>query len=458
MRRVSDEPGLFDHVLARGGAREAVTDRSWLAALLDVEAALARASADVGVLAPETAAAIAGACGSASVDAARIAVAAASAGNPVVPLVAALRENLRAAGHDDAASRAHQGATSQDVLDTATMLVIRSAVGTIVTDLRAGADAAADLAARYRDVPAAGRTLLQQAAPVTVGLRAAGWCAGLDAAADALAAWRPTLQLGGAVGTLAAFDGRGRAVRAALARRLDLDEPVLAWHTERGRIAEVAGLLGRAGAAVGSVATDLVLLAQTEVGEVHEDVPGRGGSSTLPHKRNPVAGVSARAAAIATPSLVAGVLTAATGHEYERAAGSWHAEWRPLTELLRTVGSGASWLADGVGHLVVDPDAVATALDATGGLLVAEQARTALGPRVGPARARAVVAAAVERAHDEGRPLGDVLGEELAALGEPAEPDALHALLDPAGAVGDAAALVDDVLERRRHARGPGPR
>ncbi|PVZ12970.1 lyase family protein [Actinomycetospora cinnamomea] len=447
---MTDAAGLFDPVLARGAVRAAVSDGAWVAALLEVEGALAAAAADVGALDRADAEAVADACRR-PVDPGRLGEASAASGNPVVPLVAGLREDLRAAGADTAASGVHRGATSQDVMDTAAMLVARRARDAIAADLRAAADAAAALADAHRDVPAAGRTLLQQAAPITVGLRAAGWCAGLDAAVAALGAWRPAVQLGGAVGTLAAFDGRGREVRAALARRLDLAEPVLAWHTERGRVAELAGLLGRAGAAVGTVATDLVLLAQTEVGEVREDVPGRGGSSTLPHKRNPVAAVSARAAAIAAPGLVASVLGAASLHEHERAAGPWHAEWRPLVELLRTVGSGASWLADALGHLAVDTDRVAAALDVTGGLLLAEQATTGLRARLGHAAAKDLVTAAASAAQDEHRPFADVLADALAALDDPpADPAAeVRALLDPAGAVGEAAALVDDLLRSR---------
>ena len=449
---MTDRPGLFDPVLARGAARAAVGDEAWIAALLEVEAALAGAAADAGTLDRSDADVIAEACRE-PVDAAELGTQAAASGNPVVPLVAQLRETLRARGAGTAASAVHRGATSQDVMDTAAMLVARGAVDAITADLRAAADAAAALAAEHRDHPAAGRTLLQQAAPITFGLRAAGWCAGLDAAADALAGWRPAVQLGGAVGTLAAFDGHGRAVRAALARRLGLVEPTLAWHTERGRIAELAGLLGRAGAAVGSVATDLVLLAQTEVGEVREDVPGRGGSSTLPHKRNPVAAVSARAAAVAAPGLVASVLTAASLHEHERAAGPWHAEWRPLNELLRTVGSGAAWLSDATGHLVVDTDRVQASLDVTGGLLLAEQATTGLRARLGHAAAKDLVTAAATTAQDERRPFADVLTEALAGLPDtdhPADPAAeVRALLDPAGAVGEASALVDDLLRSR---------
>jgi 3-carboxy-cis,cis-muconate cycloisomerase len=416
-----------------------------------VVAALAAATADVGALDRDDADAIASACAR-PVDPEMLGGAAAASGNPVVPLVAELRRVLREDRAPAAASGVHRGATSQDVVDTAAMLVTRDALRAVEVDLRRAADAAAELAAVHRDTPAAGRTLLQQAAPVTVGLRAAGWCHGLDTAADALAAWRPAVQLGGAVGTLAAFDGHGRAVRAALAARLDLDEPPLAWHTERGRVAEVAGLAGRVGAAVGSVATDLVLLAQTEVGEVREDVPGRGGSSTLPHKRNPVAAVSARAAAIAVPGLVAGLLTAASLHEHERAAGAWHAEWRPLTELLRTVGSGAAWLADALTHLVVDPERIAATLEVTGGLLLAEQATTGLRERLGHAAAKDLVTEAASRAQDERRPFADVLGEALAALSDPPSDVAaeVRRLLDPAGAVGEAAALVDDLLRTRK--------
>lgn len=449
-------PGLVDAVLARGGARAAVSDAAWLTALLDAEAALAHASADAGVLDPAVAATVAAACRPDRMDVAALGAAAAASGNPVVPLVAALREALRADGEDAAAGAVHRGATSQDILDTAAALVTARARRPVVDDLRTAADAAADLARRHRDLPAAGRTLLQQAAPVTVGLRAAGWASGLDAAVDALRALRPAVQLGGAVGTLAAFGGDGTAVRAAFARRLGLAEPGLAWHTERGRVAALAGALGQAGAAVGTVATDLVLLAQTEVGEVREDVPGRGGSSTLPHKRNPVAAVSARAAALSVPGLVAGLLTAASTHEYERAAGPWHAEWRPHAELLRTVGSGAAWLADALAHLVVDPERTRAALAVTGGLLLAENATTALRPRLG-GRAHDVVTDAAGRAQDEHRPFAEVLLETVAAeVGDGGIDRAeIDAMLDPGAHVGEAARLVDDFLAAR--GRRPTP-
>jgi 3-carboxy-cis,cis-muconate cycloisomerase len=443
--------GLFDEILARGGARDAVADGAWLAAMLEVEAALARATAEAGGLDAAAADAIAAACRPEDFDVAALAVDAASAGNPVVPLVAALRSRVRAGAGDGPAAAVHRGATSQDVVDTASVLVTRRAVAIITADLTAAADAAAGLAREHRDRAAAGRTLLQQAAPITVGLRAAGWASGLDDAVRALRSWRPAVQLGGAVGTLAAFAGRGRGVRSALARRLDLEEPALAWHTERGRVADLAGLLGRAGAAIGSVSTDLVLLAQTEVGEVREDVPGRGGSSTLPHKRNPVAAISARAAAVAVPGLVAALLTAASGHEYERAAGPWHAEWRPTSELLRTVGSGAAWLADALGHLVVEPGRVAASLDVTGGLLLAENVSTSLRGRVEDPKG--LVTAAASTSLDEDRPFAEVLADALA--GTDVTGAEVDAALDPAAHVGEAVALVDAFLAAREPAVAP---
>ena len=255
-----------------------------------------------------------------------------------MPLVRALGEAV--AG--PAAAHVHRGATSQDVLDSAAMLVAHRALGPLLADLRAAAAAAAALAEAHRETPMAGRTLLQQALPMTFGLKAATWLVGLDEAGERLATVRSerlAVQLGGAAGTLAALGGDGIAVLGLLARELGLAEPVLPWHTTRTRPAELAGALGVAAGAIAKVATDVVLLAQTEVGEVREGVAGRGGSSTLPHKRNPVAATCARACAMRAPGLVA-TLLGAMAHEHERAAGAWHAEWRPLADLLTATGLG----------------------------------------------------------------------------------------------------------------------
>lgn len=440
---------LFDGVLAAGPVREAVDDTAWLQAMLDFEAALARAQAEVGVIPAAHAEAIAEQCRAEHYSAAEIGVAAAGIGNPAGPLVRALTG--RVAG--PAAGHVHLGATSQDVVDTAAVLVTRRAVEVLLADLAACGGVLARLAAEHAATPQAGRTLLQQALPVTFGFTAAGWLSGLDAAAARLRALGPrfAVQYGGAAGTLAALGDRGPAVLGALARRLDLAEPVLPWHTERGRVGEVAGALAAVCAAVAKVAGDLVLLAQTEVAEVAEHGPaGSGGSSTLPHKRNPVAAVAASAAAAQAPGLVA-TLLAASAHEHQRAAGSWHAEWRPLTELLRAAGSAVRWLRTSLERLRVDPDRMRANLDLTGGLLLAERVTAALVDR-GVARLAAhdAVTACCRRAVDGGAPLVDVLaGDPL--VGDHLDRADLARLLDPATGTGSAELFVRRVLEAREN-------
>ena len=344
----SEASGLFDGVFARGDVD--VSDAAWLRALLDVEAALARACASAGLVPPAAAARITDACADAGAyDTAALGREAAATGTPVVPLVRAL--SLLAG--PDAAPHVHRGATSQDVVDTAMVLVARRAAVPLLGDLRGAAQGAAVLADRHRDDRAAARTLGQHAVGTTFGLVAAGWLAGLDGAAarlDAVVRDLP-LQLGGAAGTLAGHDGAGLRVLAALAGELGLPEPLLPWHAVRLPVADLAGALGTAAGIAGKVALDVVLLAQTEVGEVAEAAPG--GSSAMPHKRNPVAAVSARAAALRAPGLVATLLTS-THAEHQRAAGAWHAEWPTLSALLSTTGSAAAWLRTCLEGLQVD--------------------------------------------------------------------------------------------------------
>jgi 3-carboxy-cis,cis-muconate cycloisomerase len=433
------ERGLFDGVLARGPVAAAVSDSSWLQAMLDVEAALARAEAAAGVVPAEHAEAIAAACRAEDFDAGALGEQAAASGNPVVPLARALSERVGG----EAARSVHRGATSQDILDSAAMLVARRALGPLLDDLRGAADAAARLAAEHRATPMAGRTLLQHAVPVTFGLKAAGWLTALDAATarlDEVRSRRLSAQLGGASGTLAALGDDGPAVLAGMARELGLAEPALPWHTDRGRIAELAGALGGAAGSVAKVAGDIVLLSQTEVGEVREEAEGRGGSSTMPHKRNPVAAISARAAARQAPGLVA-TLLACMDHEHERAAGAWHAEWRPLTELLRSTGSAAAWVRDSLEHLVADPERMRQNLDSTDGLPLAERVSQALAPALGREAAHDLVAEAAR----EDRPFAEALDARDAVRSELGEGGAA-ALLDPAGYLGSAEAFVDRAL------------
>jgi 3-carboxy-cis,cis-muconate cycloisomerase len=329
--------------------RDAVSDGAWLSALLTVEAALAWVQADVGLVPRAAAETIAAACRPEHFDVATLGRAAAQGGNPVIPLV----ETLRSLVGPTHARYVHHGATSQDVLDTAGMLVAFRALEHLLTDLAGAANAAAHLARTHRDTLLAGRTLLQRAVPVTFGLLAAGWMAGIDAAGRRLFdvhRHRLAVQLGGPAGTLA---GLGPDLPGRLADALGLATPVLPWHTERTRIADLAGALGSTAGAVAKPARDVTLLAETEVGEVAEGRPG--GSSSMPHKQNPVAAVSTLGAAAQAPGLVS-TLLAAMPQELQRGTGGWHAEWLPLRELLTATGSAAAWLRDCLENLVVYPD------------------------------------------------------------------------------------------------------
>jgi 3-carboxy-cis,cis-muconate cycloisomerase len=334
----------FDALFVPPSLREAVSDEAWLRAMLEAERALAAAEARVGVLSHEDADAVAEACRGV-VDPGTLAEEGRRVGNPVEPLVRALRAS---------AERAHWGATSQDVLDTAAALVTRDAGMLVLGELDGLARACADLAERHRDTVMAGRTLLQQAVPTTFGLKAASWLVGVVHARGRLeAALRLPAQLGGAGGTLAALGDRGVDVLRAYAEELGLPEPVLPWHTRRLPVAEVGGALAIAAGFVGKIGLDVVLLAQTEVGEVREAADG--GSSTMPHKRNPVGSVVARACALRAGA-AAGVLVAALDQEHERAAGAWQAEWSALSDALALTGGAAASMRAALEGLELDEE------------------------------------------------------------------------------------------------------
>jgi 3-carboxy-cis,cis-muconate cycloisomerase len=445
----SQSEGLFTDLFARGGVAPRVDDRAWLQAMLDFEAALAYGLAAAGLAPAEAAEAIAAKCDADLYDIAEIGRGAGDKGTPVPGLVRALVSQLPA----DAAAHVHRGATSQDVLDTAAMLVAKRALEPLLADMAAAADACAALAERHRGTPAVGRTLLQQALPLTFGLKAAGWMIGLDDSRAALGGVREralALQLGGAVGTLASLGDKGLVVSAEAARRLELPEPVLPWHTVRVRPALLAGALGAAAGMLGKVARDVTLLAQTEVGEASEaGGDGRGGSSTMPHKRNPVAAVAATACAQRVPGLVATVLGGMAQQEQERAAGAWQAEWETLSELLRLTGSAAAWVRESLESLEPDPDKMRANLDLTDGLLMAESVATALTGELGRPAANELLEEASQRAASEGRALRDVLLErpEVAdGLGA----EGLDAALAPEAYLGVAGELIDRALAAHR--------
>ena len=347
---------LFAGLYAHGPVAAELTDTAWLQAMLDVEATLTQAGATVGAIPQPAATEIAGACRAERFDADALERVAADNATPVVGLVAA----LRAAVSPDARPFVHVGATSQDVVDTALMLLARRALAPLLHDARGAADAAARLAATHRDTPMIGRTLLQQALPVTFGLRAAGWTVGLDAARTRLSDVRDAglpVQMGGPVG------GREPSGAARVAATLALADPIMPWDAIRVPVAELAAGLGVLGGVTAKIARDITLLAAQEVGEVALEAGGGGASSAMAHKRNPVAAVSALACAKRTPALVATVL-AAMEAEHERAAGAWQSEWGTLVELLGLTGSAIAWTAELLGGLRVDTERMAANLAA----------------------------------------------------------------------------------------------
>jgi 3-carboxy-cis,cis-muconate cycloisomerase len=325
---------LFRPIFVPDELREAVSARAWVQAMLDAERALAIASGVAGV---------AEHCDVALYDSNALAREGRAPGNPVEPLVRALRERSGVA-------EVHRGATSQDILDTAAMLVARTVRETTAQELESAAAACARLAEEHRATVMPARTLLQQAVPTTFGLKAAGWLVALLDARDRLRAWTPVAQLGGAAGTLALLGDGGPSVLAAYARELDLEEPPLAWHATRGPVLELVAACRALADACGKVSLDLVLLAQTEVGEIH--FPD-GASSTMPHKRNPVVAVLARACALRVRALAA---TFTADHEHERAAGAWHAEWEALSDVLALSGAAAYHVRRALDELRVDAE------------------------------------------------------------------------------------------------------
>jgi 3-carboxy-cis,cis-muconate cycloisomerase len=455
--------GMFGGVFMRGGP--VADDAAWLRAMLATEAALARALERAG-LAPAGAGASVSAAASRAgdFDIAELSRSSALTGNPVPGLARTLTRLVP----DPAAKAAvHKGATSQDIMDTAAMLLARDGIDAVVDSLSGAAAAAAQLADAHRGTLMIGRTLLQQAVPVTFGVVAAGWLAGLDGALDGLASVRETrlaVQFGGAAGTLASLGPSGAQVKSLMAAELGLLDPPLPWHTERLRIIDVAVAMARVTAALSKIARDVTLLAQTEIAEVSEgpepteptaaagpaatgggaggagsSAPRRGGSSAMPNKNNPVAAVAILGCARQAGGLVA-TLVASAEQEHQRAAGAWHAEWQPFSHLLQLAVSAAAWARDLLANLAVDAGRMAANLTATGGLPMAERVTALLRDSLGGPQAHDLVAVAAARAVSTGVPLRDALlaapdvADKLAEAGITAAE--IDQALDPAGYLG----------------------
>jgi 3-carboxy-cis,cis-muconate cycloisomerase len=403
---------------------EALSDEKLLAAMARFEAALARASA--GFVPAEHAATIARVCESASFDASKLAAEARRAGTLAIPFV----KELTARVPGEAARYVHFGATSQDVIDTAVVLCLREAGERVLALARRLGEAAAQLAERHRDTPTVARTLLQPATPVPFGWKAAVWLSlvghsfdGFRRAADDVC----TLQFGGAAGTLAAFGNQGDAIAAALARELNLKNPSLPWHSARGRFARFGAEAAILAGAAGKIARDVSLLMQPEVGEVFEPAGvGRGGSSALPHKRNPAASLLALEASQRAPALAATLLADLTP-EHERGLGQWQAQWFTLRSLLCVASSGVAAMAETLEGLEVRAEAMAANIERTQGLVFSEAVALRLAQPLGKSAAHALTEKLCARAVREASHLRDVMrrDDEVMRMLPAAELDAL---------------------------------
>jgi 3-carboxy-cis,cis-muconate cycloisomerase len=423
--------------------------RARLARMLEFEAALARAEARAGVIPQAAADAIALQCDAARFDTGEIDAAARTAGNVAIPLVAAL---TRAVGAVDADAKGyvHWGATSQDAIDTGLVLQLRDALALIDADLARLAGALAMQARRHTATVLSGRTWLQQALPITLGVKLAAIVSALDRHRDRIASLRSralVLQFGGAAGTLASLHERGLAVSDELGRELGLEVPDMPWHTERDRLCEIAATLGMLTATLGKLARDLSLLAQTEVGEADEPAaPGRGGSSTMPQKRNPVGASIALAAALRVPGLVATMLQAAV-QEHERGLGNWPAEWETLPQIVMLTAGALDAMAEVAEGLDIHVDRMRANLDLTHGLIFAEAVQMALAPAMGRDAAHALVAGACRRASAQRAHLRDILENEP-RVNDVLGREAIAHLFDPAAYLGQSRAYVARALVR----------
>ena len=443
-----DSPRLLDPLFTSDRMRAIFSDRRRLQAMLDFEAALARAEARAHVIPDGAAAAIESQCRAEFFDFEKLAREAASAGNLAIPMVKHLTALVTQ--KDNEASRfVHWGATSQDAIDTGLILQLQDALNLIDADLAILAGKAAELARAHRQTMMVGRTWLQQALPITFGLKAAGWFSALERHQARIREMRPrviALQFGGGAGTLAALGSKGTEVAERLGEDLKLAVPDLPWHTHRDRVAEAGTTLGLLVGTLGKIARDVSLLMQTEVGEAFEPAaPGRGGSSTMPQKRNPVGSAVVLAAVIRVPALVS-TLLAAMAQEHERGLGNWLAEWETLPEICLLTGGSLSHLKLILEGLEIDEARMAANLELTHGQIMAEAVMMALGARLGRLEAHHVIEHASREASKQGRHLKDVLMDDP-KVREHLSDDDVERLLSPGNYLGSAEALIDRALK-----------
>ncbi len=427
--------------------RAVCDDAATLQNMLDFEAALARAQAATGVIPSGAAEAIAKACKADAFDLATLAQAATRSGNLAIPLVKALTAEV-ARTDSEAARYVHWGATSQDVIDTAVMLTLRAGIDALLLDIGRAVTGFARLAGQHRHTAVVARTWLQHALPMPFGLKLAEYAAALHRSRGRLHRLRRqslALQFGGAAGTLAALGDRGMKVAEKLAEVLQLPLPEAPWHSHRDRIAEIASVLAIIAGTCGKIARDVQLMMQTDVAEAFEPSgEGRGGSSTMPHKRNPVAAASALAAATMAPNLAATIFAAQVG-DHERSAGPWHAEWPTIPSLLLVTSGALAAIVDIAEGLEVDVARMRANLDMTGGLIMAEAVAMALAEKIGKQEAHHLVEAASKKAVAGKRALRAVL-EDDPKITAHLDARKIAALFEPMAYQGAAQTLIDRLL------------
>jgi len=446
MTATAIDSAVFRDIFSTEEMRAIFSDRQRVQYYLDIEAALARVQAGLGIIPKEAAEEIGRHCHADQIDLAKLKTQTELIGYPVLGVV----EQLVALCKDGLGQWCHWGATTQDITDTATVMQIRAAFDLIEKDLKAIADALADLARKYRDTPMAARSNLQQAVPVTFGYKAAVLLAGIHRHLERLKEIKPRVlvgEFGGAAGNLSSLGGQGLKVQAGLMKELKLGQPEIAWHTMRDRIAEAGCFLGLVTGTLGKLALDVKLMMSTEVGEVFEPfLEGRGASSTMPQKRNPISSVFITATVAVVRQHVAALLDAMV-EDHERATGPWEIEWIVVPEIF-CLSAGAlaqaRFLTEG---LEVSPEGMRKNLDISGGLICSEAVMMGLGPSLGRARAHDLVYDICRKTISTGKPFLDLLAEnkEIAAH---MSRDELAKLVDPANYLGQCGEMVDNVLAK----------
>jgi 3-carboxy-cis,cis-muconate cycloisomerase len=443
--------GLYGELFADAGMAAIFSDRAAVQAMLDFEAALARAEAAVGVIPKEAAEPIAAACKAELYDIAEIGRQTTLAGNPAIPLVKLLTAEV-AKANPEAAKWVHWGATSQDVIDSGAAMQAGRACDLLTDRIAAICHRLAALADRHRRTVMAGRTLLQHAVPTTFGVKAAHWLDDMVQAHDDMQiSGLPRLQFGGAAGTLASLGPRGAEVADKLMQTRGLGFMGIAepWHTQRRLLLHTASKLGMLIAGLGKMARDVALMMQSEVAEAFEPAAGgRGGSSTMPHKRNPVLATAILAAAHRAPGLVATMLTAAV-QEHERAVGGWHAEWETLPQLFKLAGAATKHAATLLDGIEIDAGRMRANLELTMGLVMSERIALALAEKVGRAEAKRIVEATSKRTILDKRHLRETLRTDPAVAAHLDE-GAIATLFDPETYLGATDAIIDAILARYR--------